>query len=223
MKTKNQIYREVVFTASPQKNPSEGIYWPKNHHSLNDRELIEEYSQGNEDCLALLLDRHKRRIFSHILKLVRDRALAEDIFQETFYKAIRSIKGGLYKEDDKFLPWIMRISRNMIIDHFRRAKRIRMISSVQNSQGQQEDIFNVIDVSDTTQSTHVEKRQAHRQIRHLIKRLPIEQRQVLVMREYFDMSFKEICKMTKMNMNTALGRMRYAIINLRKMAEETSI
>jgi RNA polymerase sigma-70 factor (ECF subfamily) len=191
---------------------------------LSDRELVEQYVEGNEHCLAELLERHKRRIFSHIIKLVRNRALAEDIFQETFFKVIRSLKSGLYKEDDKFLPWVMRISRNMIIDHFRRAGRVRMISSVRNSDGEQEDIFNVIDVEEKTDdTTHVEKRQAHRQIRHLIKRLPEEQRQVLIMREYFDMSFNEICEMTKMNLNTALGRMRYAIINLKKMAEEDNL
>ncbi len=196
---------------------------PKKPNILNDRELVHQYVEGNEQCLAILLERHKRRIFGHIIKLVRNRALAEDIFQETFFKVIRSLKSGLYKEDDKFLPWVMRISRNMIIDHFRRAGRIRMISSVMSADGEQEDIFNVIDVEEKEESTHVEKRQAHRQIRHLIKRLPEEQRQVLIMREYFDMSFNEICAVTNMNLNTALGRMRYAIINLKKMAEEDHI
>lgn len=195
----------------------------KNLNILTDRELVEQYMEGNENCLAVLLERHKRRIFSHIIKLVRNKALAEDIFQETFFKVIRSLKSGLYKEDDKFLPWVMRISRNMIIDHFRRAGRIRMISSVRNSDGEQEDIFNVIDVVEKEHTTHVEKRQAHRQIRHLIKQLPEEQRQVLIMREYLDMSFNEICQVTKMNLNTALGRMRYAIINLKKMAIEENL
>ena len=157
------------------------------------------------------------------MKLVRNKALAEDIFQETFFKVIRSLKSGLYREDDKFLPWVMRISRNMIIDHFRRANRIRMISTVRNLDGEHEDIFNVIDVVEKEEFSHVEKRQAHRQIRHLIKQLPEEQRQVLIMREYLDMSFNEICEMTKMNLNTALGRMRYAIINLKKMAESENI
>lgn len=195
----------------------------KNPNLLSDRELVEQYVEGNEQCLVTLLERHKRRIFSHIIKLVRNRALAEDIFQETFFKVIRSLKAGLYKEDDKFLPWVMRISRNMIIDHFRRAGRIRMVSSVKNSDGEQEDIFNVIDVEEKERCTHVEKRQAHRQIRHLIKQLPEEQRQVLIMREYLDMSFNEICEVTKMNLNTALGRMRYAIINLKKMAQEGNL
>lgn len=190
---------------------------------LNDRDLVDRYVEGNETCLEVLIERHKRRMFAFIIKLTRNRALAEDIFQETFFKVIRSLKGGLYNEEDKFLPWAMRISRNMIIDYFRRAGRVRMISSVRNSEGEQTDIFDVIDVEDKVHRTHVEKRQSHRQIRHLIKLLPDEQRQVLVMREYLDMSFKEICKLTKMNLNTALGRMRYAIINLKKMANEQNL
>lgn len=185
-----------------------------------DRDLVEKYVLGNDDCLAVLLHRHKGRIFAHIMKLVRNRELAEDIFQETFFKVIRSLKGGLYNEEDKFLPWVMRISRNMIIDHFRRTARVRTISTVRNSDGEAEDIFNVINVCEKSNSNTIEKRQAHRQVRHLIKKLPDEQRQVLVMREYFGMSFNEICDLTKMNLNTALGRMRYALISLRKMATE---
>lgn len=194
----------------------------KTQHA-SDRELVDRYVNGDEACLALLIDRHKRLIFASILKLVRNRALAEDIFQETFFKVIRSLKGGMYKEDDKFLPWVLRIARNMIIDHFRRAKRIRMISTVRGADGEPEDIFNVMDFDEKQESRTVEKRQAHRQIRHLITRLPNEQRQVLVMREYFDMSFNEICDLTGMNLNTALGRMRYALLNLKKMAKEKNL
>jgi RNA polymerase sigma-70 factor (ECF subfamily) len=190
---------------------------------LSDRELVDRYVEGDEACIAELVHRHKRRMFAFIMKLVRNRTLAEDIFQETFFKVIRSLKGGNYNEEDKFLPWAMRISRNMIIDHFRRAGRIRMISHVRNQDGEADDIFNVIDVGERINIRHIEKRQVHRQIRHLIKRLPSEQRQVLVMREYFDMSFNEICELTKMNLNTALGRMRYAVINLKKMAKEENL
>lgn len=223
MKTQKISRKGAVLAAPTVPKRSVLLEKPKPLNILSDRELVEQYVDGNEPCLAVLLERHKARIFGHIIKLVRNRALAEDIFQETFFKVIRSLKSGLYKEDDKFLPWVMRISRNMIIDHFRRAGRVRMISSVRNSDGDQEDIFNVIDVQESEQSTHVEKRQAHRQIRHLIKRLPEEQRQVLIMREYLDMSFNEICKVTKMNLNTALGRMRYAIMNLKKMAIEENV
>lgn len=196
---------------------------PVNPDALSDRELVKFYVKGNDQCLAVLLQRHKGIIFGSIIKLVRDKALAEDIFQETFFKVIRSLKANLYNEEDKFLPWVLRIARNMIIDHFRRAARVRTISSVKNSDGEVEDIFNVIDVGEKIPLKHIEKRQAHRQVRHLIKRLPNEQRQILIMREYFDMSFNEICAMTKMNLNTALGRMRYAILSLKKMAEEEKL
>ncbi|MBI4945642.1 MAG: sigma-70 family RNA polymerase sigma factor [Bacteroidetes bacterium] len=194
-----------------------------NLKTLSDRELVDRYVDGDESCLEVLIERHKGLIFGFIVKRVRDQMLAEDIFQETFFKVIRSLKSKLYNEEDKFLQWVMRISRNMIIDHYRRSGRVRMVSTVRNKDGEQTDIFNVIDVSENVHSTHVEKRQAHRHIRKLIKKLPIEQRQVLVMREYLDMSFNEICKMYKMNLNTALGRMRYAINNLKKMAKEESL
>ena len=227
MKTKNSTSQRATLVASNPQNQPLGSFsvkqTHKNHKLLSDRELVKQDVEGNEYCLTILLERHKRRVFSHIIKLVRNGQLAEDIFQETFFRVIRSLKSGLYKEDDKFLPWVLRISKNMIIDHFRRARRIRMISTVRNSEGEQEDIFNVIDVGEKVKATHVEKRQAHRQIRNLIKRLPDEQRQILVMREYFDMSFNEICEMTKVNLNTALGRMRYAILNLKKMAKEANI
>jgi len=193
---------------------------PTQTNRLTDRDLIDRYLTGDESALAVLVERHKRILFGFILKRTRNRELAEDIFQETFFKAIRSLKKGMYNEEDKFLPWIMRIGRNMIIDHFRRAKRVRTISSVRNNEGEQEDIFNLIQMDEKISIKNIEKRHAHREIRHLIKRLPSEQRQVLVMREYFDMSFNEICKFRKMNLNTALGRMRYALINLKKMAQE---
>lgn len=196
---------------------------PAHTKRLTDRDLVDRYLDGDESALALLVERHKRMLFFFILKRTRDRDLAEDIFQETFFKAIRSLKKGMYNEEDKFLPWVMRIGRNMIIDHFRKTQRVRLISSVRNSDGERDDIFNVIDVGEKISMKHIEKRHAHREIRHLIKRLPPRQREVLVMREYFDMSFNEICKFRKMNLNTALGSMRYALINLRKMAKEEGL
>ncbi|MFI5164481.1 MAG: RNA polymerase sigma factor [Bacteroidia bacterium] len=195
----------------------------KNLNNLSDRDLVDRYVDGDEASLEKLIERHKAILFSFIIKRVRDKMLAEDIFQETFFKVIRSLKSGLYNEEDKFLPWVMRISRNMIIDHYRRCGRVRMISSVRTRDGEREDIFNVIHVGEKIPMKHIEKRQAHRHIRKLIKKLPKEQRQVLVMREYFDMSFNEICRSYKMNLNTALGRMRYAIISLKKMAKEENL
>lgn len=195
----------------------------RNFSLLTDRELVDRYIEGNEQCLEVLIDRHKKNIFNFILKRTRNRDLAEDVFQETFFKVIRSLKSGVYNEEDKFIQWVMRISRNMIIDAFRRNSRIRMLSCVKNSDGEYSDIFNVMDVGERInpgKNVGIEKRQAHRNIRHLIKQLPYEQKQVLIMREYFDMSFNEICKTTKMKLNTALSRMRYALINLRKMIKE---
>jgi len=190
---------------------------------LSDSELIKRYIKGHEESIEELINRHKSRIFAYIMKYTRNQALAEDIFQETFFKVIRSLKGGNYNEEDKFLPWVLRISKNMIIDYFRRARKLRMISCVRNREGEKDEIFNVIYVGDGISSRHIEKRQAHRQIRHLIKQLPFEQRQILVMREYLDMSFNEICEMTNMNLNTALGRMRYAILSLKRMAKEENL
>lgn len=190
---------------------------------LDDSELVNMYMAGNETCLEVLVERHKKLLFGFIMKRARNKDLSEDIFQETFFKVIRCLKEGRYNEQDKFMAWVMRIARNLIIDHFRYTARHRMISSVRNSEGEREDIFNVIDVEEQIQRTHIEKRQAHRHIRHLIKRLPSRQRQVLVMREYLDMSFKEIKKFRRMNINTALGSMRYALINLRKMAKEEGL
>lgn len=195
----------------------------RNLSLLTDRELVDLYIEGNEQCLEVLIERHKKAIFSFILKRTGNRDLAEDIFQETFFKVIRSLKSGVYNEEDKFLHWAMRISRNMIIDAFRRNSRVRMLSCVRNADGEFTDIFNVMDVGERInpgKNVGIEKRQAHRNIRHLIKQLPYEQKQVLIMREYFNMSFKEICKTTEMKLNTALSRMRYALINLRKMIKE---
>lgn len=196
---------------------------PSNLNQLTDRGLVKLYVKGTDECLAILLERHKAILFASIFKLVKDRALAEDFFQETFFKVIRSLKTGMYNEEDKFLPWIIRIARNMIIDHYRRIARLKTVSTIRNADGEREDIFNVLDIGEKPISSHMEKRQSHRQIRHLIKRLPDEQRKILIMREYFDMSFNEICALTKMNLNTALGRMRYAMISLKKMADEEKI
>ena len=206
-----------------QPRQKEQVHLQLNLKKLTDRELVDLYLGGNEECLGVLVERHQAQLFGFIFRITHDRDLANDVFQETFFKAIRSLKSGRYNEQDKFLQWVMRISKNMIIDHQRRAQRIRMISSVKNSEGEREDIFNVINVGEKINTRHIEKRQAHRQIRHLIKQLPERQRQVLIMREYFDMSFKEIKKFRRININTALGAMRYALINLRKMAKEEGL
>ncbi|MBI3500411.1 MAG: sigma-70 family RNA polymerase sigma factor [Bacteroidetes bacterium] len=197
---------------------------PQSHlKKFTDRELVDLYLGGNEECLGVLVERHQQQLFGFILRRTHDRDFANDVFQETFFKAIRSLKSGMYCEQDKFLPWIMRISKNMIIDHGRRAQRFKHFSTVRNQDGGREDIFNVMDIGEKINIRHFEKRQSHRRIRHLIKRLPERQKQVLIMREYFNMTFKEIKKFRRMNINTALGAMRYALINLKKMAQEEGL
>ncbi|MCE3227743.1 MAG: sigma-70 family polymerase sigma factor [Bacteroidota bacterium] len=191
--------------------------------SLNDNELVQLYVGGHEDCLAVLLTRHKARIFSSIIVVVRDRALAEDIFQDTFFKVIQTLKKGQYNEEGKFLPWVLRIARNLIIDHFRRAKRMPPVPTYVNEDGEEISVFNMIASEDDISNSSQEMAKFKRNIRDLINELPADQREVVVMRTYYDMSFKEIADFTNVSINTALGRMRYALINLKKMIEERNV
>ena len=154
---------------------------------------------------------------------VKDRALAEDVFQDTFIKVINTLKKGHYNEEGKFLPWVLRISHNLIIDTFRRDKRMPTISGGTNDEGEEFDIFSVLGVYDKTAEEVIIQTQVRKDIRKLVEALPAEQREVLMMRHYYDMSFKEISEQTNVSINTALGRMRYALINLRKMIEEKEI
>nr|MBA3705704.1 sigma-70 family RNA polymerase sigma factor [Bacteroidota bacterium] len=167
--------------------------------------------------------RHKRRIFSYIMLTIKDRALAEDIFQDTFIKVISTLKKGHYNEEGKFLSWVMRIAHNLMIDTFRMDKRMPTISGGTNSDGEEFDIFSVIAIQDGNVEQEICKSQVRKDIRKLVERLPVEQREVLMMRHYYDMSFKEISEQTNVSINTALGRMRYALINMRKMIEEKEI
>jgi RNA polymerase sigma-70 factor (ECF subfamily) len=190
---------------------------------INDQELVHLYINGNESALSKLVHRHKREIFSHIMQLVRDKAAAEDIFQDTFIKVINTLKKGTYKEEGKFLPWVIRISHNLTIDYFRREQRIPTISGTTTKDGKEFDILNLIGICDKNREQEIIEKQIEKDVRKLIEALPDEQREVLMMRHYFDMSFKEISEQTNVSINTALGRMRYALINLRKMIEEKEI
>lgn len=189
----------------------------------DDQELVNQYVSGEESALATLIQRHKSRIFSYIMHTVKSRALAEDIFQDTFIKVISTLKKGHYKEEGKFLPWVLRISHNLMIDHFRREKRMKTISGGTDSDGKPFDIFSLIGAHDKSIEQDMVETQIRKDIRKLIEFLPLEQREVLIMRHYFDMSFKEISEQTNVSINTALGRMRYALINMRKMIEEKEI
>ncbi len=184
-----------------------------------DEELVALYAGGNNEAFDVLLKRHQTRTFNYIYYIVKDRELANDIFQETFVKAIMTIKQGRYTENGKFPAWISRIAHNLIIDFFRQEKAENYIIS----DNEEIDIFNRKELSEGTIEDSMVQSQIEADIRKLIKALPLSQREVLIMRYYKNMSFKEIADHTQVSINTALGRMRYAILNLRKMAEENNI
>lgn len=186
--------------------------------SNTDHELISSYVAGNHEALEIIIRKHKKRIYGYILMLVKDQQLADDLFQDTFIKVINKLKSGKYNEEGKFLQWVMRIAHNLIIDHFRKEKRMPVIG--ENSEF---DIFNTIKSYDQPYEQTIIKEQINSQLRQLIELLPEEQREVLKMRHYMEMSFKEIAEETNVSINTALGRMRYALINLRKMIEQKKL
>ena len=180
--------------------------------------LVTGYINGCERSLAVLVERHKLKIFNFIYSKVFDRDIAEDIFQDTFIKVIRTLKRGVYQEEGKFLPWVMRISHNLVIDHFRKSNRIPIFESKDDF-----DIFQIIgDDVPNVESSMIDK-QVVEDLQKLITELPDDQREVLTMRLYKDMSFKEIADSTGVSINTALGRMRYAVINIRKLIAEHQI
>lgn len=186
---------------------------------ITDQELVQRYMSGEEKALEVLLARHKDKVFASIYFTVKDNCLAEDIFQETFIKVINKLRSGNYKDEGKFLPWVMRIAHNLCIDHFRKQKRMPGFVSADEDF----DIFKVLRYSEPSPLEKMNTEYSASVVRDLIKELPDDQRQVLVLRHYVDMSFKEISEMTGVSINTALGRMRYAILNMRKMIEEKQI
>lgn len=186
--------------------------------NLQDSTLVSDYIQGNEASLSVLINRHQQRLFSFIYSKVHDRDITEDIFQDTFIKVIRTLKKGNYNEEGKFLPWIMRISHNLVIDHFRKSNRMPAFRNTDEF-----DIFSVLSDGNLNEESRIIKEQIHDNVRELLQELPDEQRDVLIMRIYKDMSFKEISENTGVSINTALGRMRYALINLRKLIEKHKI
>lgn len=180
--------------------------------SASDSQLVSLYQQGNEGAFKSLLLRHKSKVYTAIYLIVKDRYVAEDLLQETFIKAVNTIKGGRYNEEGKFLPWICRIAHNMAIDHFRKEKRHPEIVLEDGSS-----VFNSLQFSGNTLELQEIGRENKKWLRQCVRELPTEQKQVLIMRHYLDMSFQEIADRTGVSINTALGRMRYALINLRKL------
>jgi RNA polymerase sigma factor (sigma-70 family) len=187
-------------------------------YSVSDSQLVTQYIQGKEAAFETLVNRHKSRIYTSIYMIVKDNYIAEDILQETFVKVVNTIKSGRYNEEGKFLPWVMRIAHNLSIDHFRKSKRYPTVVMEDGSP-----VFNTMDFAvESAESQQIQK-DTHVLLRQLIKELPDAQREVLVMRHYMKMSFKEIADATGVSINTALGRMRYALINLKKKLTKMNI
>ena len=189
-----------------------------NNTKVTDASLLRDYLEGNENALGTLISRHQQRIYSFIYSKVYDKDISEDIFQDTFIKVIRTLKRGKYNEEGKFLPWVMRIAHNLVIDHFRRNKRMPKFDNSGDF-----NIFSVLSDNNLNAETQIIKDQIESDVQELIKELPEDQLEVLTMRIYKDMSFKEISDRTGVSINTALGRMRYALINLRKIIEKRNL
>ncbi|WAC02567.1 sigma-70 family RNA polymerase sigma factor [Lacinutrix neustonica] len=185
---------------------------------ISDAILVSSYLKGDETSLEILIKRHKQRIYSFIYSKVYDRDVAEDVFQDTFIKVIKTLKRGKYNEEGKFLPWVMRIAHNLVIDHFRKNNRMPKFDN-----SGEFSIFSVLCDSSLNAEKAIIKDQVESDVRRLIEELPEDQKEVLVMRMYQDMSFKEISERTGVSINTALGRMRYALINMRKVIEKHNI
>jgi RNA polymerase sigma factor (sigma-70 family) len=186
---------------------------------ISDYELITRFIKGEQSCFEEIIHRHKNKVFAYISLYIRDQTLAEDIFQDTFLKVIQSVKSGRYYDNGKFLSWVMRIAHNLIIDHFRRIKQMNTVSN----DNYDSDIFNSRKFADENIEDSLIKRQVQKDIRKMITQLPEDQREVVILRHYAGLSFKEIAEITEVSINTALGRMRYALINLRKIMEEKKI
>lgn len=185
----------------------------------NERLLLQSFIGGDESAITVLIERHRKKVYNYILMLVKDRQTADDLFQETFIKVISSLRSGRYAENGKFVSWVLRIAHNLVIDHFRGGSKPAHITS--DDAGY--DLLNNKKLADPNIEEEMIHEQIEQDVRNLIDHLPVEQREVVVLRHYFDLSFKEIAQQTGVSINTALGRMRYALINLRKLIDEKQI
>jgi RNA polymerase sigma-70 factor (ECF subfamily) len=190
----------------------------KSLSSLTDQQLVHLYVDGNTDALSTLVSRYKDKIYTSIYLLVKDKYLAEDLFQDVFIRIIDTLNGGRYTDEGKFLPWALRIAHNMCVDHFRKVKRSPSIKTSDDR-----DIFEVLNFNESSPEQKMMQSQSHDRVRKMIDLLPEDQREVIILRHYADLSFKEIAELTKCSINTALGRMRYGLINMRKMMVEKQI
>ena len=187
-------------------------------NNLTDQQLIHLYMEGDANALATIITRYKDKIYTSIYLLVKDKYLTEDIFQDVFIRIIDTLKGGRYTDEGKFLPWAMRIAHNMCVDHFRKVKRTPTIKTSEDR-----DIFEVLNFSEAGADQKMMNGQSHDRVRKMVDMLPEDQREVIILRHYAELSFKEIAELTQCSINTALGRMRYGLINLRKMMTEKQI
>ena len=183
-----------------------------------DQELVKKYINGDNFSFEILLNRHKNRVFAFIMSKIKNKDISEDIFQDTYVKVINSLQKGKYNEEGKFLPWVMRIAHNLVIDHFRKQKKMHMIRS--NSEF---DIFDVIKDNEINIDEKLIKDQVFHDLKSLIELLPVDQKEVLKMRYFEELSFKKIAQIIDVSINTALGRMRYALINLRALSQKHHI
>jgi RNA polymerase sigma-70 factor (ECF subfamily) len=186
---------------------------------VNDQELVQAYIKGDQSAIESLINRHRSKVYTYILLTIKNQQLAEDLFQETFIKVIQSLRGGKYRDNGRFLSWVIRIAHNLIIDHFRKEKQMNSVSNDDT----EVDLFNSKKLSDENIEEMIINSQIKTEIRILINKLPDDQREVVLLRHYGGLSFKEIADQTDVSINTALGRMRYALINLRKLIEEKSL
>ena len=186
---------------------------------LSDRELVELYRKGSQESIEILIKRHRNKVYTYILMTVKNPALAEDLFQDTFIKVVRSLDAGRYQENGRFLSWVIRIAHNLIIDYFRKQNQMNTYSN----DDCENDMFNNQKFSDRTVEEEMVREQIYQDVPKLVHFLPEEQREVVVLRHYAGLSFKEIADHTNVSINTALGRMRYALINMRKLIEEKNL
>jgi len=185
----------------------------------SDQELVRRFIQGDQSSIEILINRHKNKVFTYIILIVKNQQLAEDIFQDTFIKVIRSLKNGKYRDNGKFVSWVIRIAHNLTIDHFRKEKQFSTLSN----EDYEADIFNTRKFSDGTIEDILVESQIIHEVQLLIEELPEDQKQVILLRHYGGLSFKEIAEQTNVSINTALGRMRYALINLRKLIDQKKL
>lgn len=187
--------------------------------NLSDFELVQDFIDGKTSSIETLINRHRKKVYTYIVVIVKNHSLAEDIFQDTFIKVINSLREGRYKDNGRFLSWVLRIAHNLIIDYFRKEKQLNTVSN----DNYETDIFNTRKFAEKTVEENLVFDQITKDIRRLVQELPQDQREVIILRHYCDLSFKEIAEHTDVSINTALGRMRYALINLRRLIKEKNL